>query len=194
MPRSSPLETDRLRLEPTRNEHAGLLWNAIERSLPELTRWMSWAESTSPQGVAEFTHRSEAGWADGSNWEWVIFSGDETAGAIGLSRYDEMWRSCNLGYWVRTDLSGRGIATEAGRAVIPFAFAEIGLNRLELVADIDNVASRRVAEKLGFRLEGTKREGTFVDGRGVDVHLYGLIASDPRPGGLENPPPGLHRT
>lgn len=174
------IETDRLCLEPTRGEYAGALWNAIERSLPELKRWMSWASSSTPQSSAEYVHRAETGWMEGTNWDWTIFFGDEVAGTIGLNRYDELWRSCNLGYWIRTDLAGRGFATEAGRAVIDFAFDDVGLNRLELVADIDNAASLRVAEKLGFLREGIKREGAFVDGRGVDVHMLGLIASDPR--------------
>jgi len=178
---SRSIETERLRLEPTRGEYAGALWNAIERSLPELKRWMSWAASSSPQTSAEYAHRAEAGWADGTNWDWTIFFGDEVAGTIGLNRYDELWRSSNLGYWIRSDLAGRGFATEAGRAVVDFGFDTVGLNRLELVADIGNASSLRVAEKLGFRFEGTKREGTFIDGRGMDVHMFGLIASDPRP-------------
>ena len=178
---TGPLETRRLRLEPTRGEFAGALWSATERSLNELKRWMSWASSSSLQSSIEYAHRAEAGWADGTNWDWTIMVEDEVAGTIGLNRHDALWRSCNLGYWIRTDLAGRGFATEAGRAVVAYGFDEIGLNRLELVADVDNAASRRVAEKLGFRHEGTKREGAFVDGRGRDVHMFGLIASDPRP-------------
>jgi RimJ/RimL family protein N-acetyltransferase len=174
------IETDRLHLVPTRGEHAGALWHAIEGSLPELTRWMSWASSSSPRSVSEYAIGCEKTWREGTGWDWVIFLGDEVAGTIGLNRYDELWRSSNLGYWVRSDLAGQGIATEAGRAVVRFAFEEVALNRLELVADVDNLASQRVAEKLGFRFEGTKREGAFVGGRGVDTHLFGLIASDPR--------------
>jgi ribosomal-protein-serine acetyltransferase len=175
------IETERLRLEPTKGEYAGALWHAIERSLPELKKWMSWASSSTPQTSAEYAHRAEAGWSDGTNWDWTVFFGEEVAGTVGLNRYDELWRSCNLGYWIRSDLAGGGLATEASRAVVDFAFEQIGLNRLELVADVDNAASIRVAQKLGFRHEGIKREGAFVDGRGVDVHMFGLIASDPRP-------------
>ena len=172
------LETERLRLEPTKGEHAGALWNAIERSLPELRRWMSWAASTSPQRVSEFAQRAEAGWERWDNWEFVVVFDGEIVGSLGLNRYDEMWRTANLGYWIRSDVSGRGIATEAAGVVVRFAFELVDLNRLELVADVDNLASQRVAEKVGFQKEGIKREGTWIGGRGVDVFAYGLLASD----------------
>ena len=141
---------------------------------------MAWASSSSLENATEYVRRAEAGWTEWNSWAFVIFFGDEVAGAMGLDRYDELWKLCNLGYWVRTDLAGRGIATEAGRAALDFAFERVGVNRVELTAAVDNVASQRVAEKLGFRREGMKREGTMVDGRGVDCYLYGLLASDPR--------------
>ena len=149
--------------------------------MPELKRFMSWAHHSTPVTTAEHMRAAEVEWKEWKGWDFVIFFGDEVAGSIGLNRYDALWRSANLGYWIRSDLSGRGFATEAARAVIDFAFGELDLNRLELVADVDNLASQRVAEKAGFRFEGTKREGSWVDGRGVDVHSYGLLASDPRP-------------
>ncbi len=176
------LTTPRLRLEPTRGEHAGALWNAIERSLPELKRWMSWAGTTSPERISEYTLRAQIGWDDWVNWDFVIFLGDQVAGSTGINRFDSLWRVGNLGYWIRSDLAGQGLATEAARAVVDFAFVRLELNRVELVADVANKASQRVAEKVGFEREGIKRQGTWVDGRGVDVYLYGLLATDPRPG------------
>lgn len=175
------LATERLRLEPIRGEHAGAIWNAIERSLPELRKWMSWAASTSPERVSEFAARAGVWWEEWTGWEFAIHVGGDYAGTIGLNRYDEMWKTANLGYWIRSDLAGQGIATEAAAAVVDFAFDVVKVNRLELVADLDNRASQRVAEKLGFQKEGVKRQGTWVDGHGVDVFLYGLLASDPRP-------------
>ncbi len=175
------LETPRLRLEPARNDHAAGVWNAIDRSLPELEKRMTWAASTSPERVTGFVQRAETAWQEWSGWEFVIHFGSDVAGAIGLNRYDEMWRTCNLGYWVRTDLAGRGIATEAGRAVVAFGFDDVELHRLELTAAVDNIPSQRVAEKIGFRHEGTKRGAYVIAEQAIDAHLYGLLATDPRP-------------
>ena len=176
------IETERLRLAPKREEHTAASWNAIERSLPELKRFMAWAHFSTPVTTAEHMRTAEAEWNEWTGWDFVIFLGDEVAGSIGLNRYDALWRSANLGYWVRSDLAGQGIATEASNAVIEFAFEEVDLNRLELVANVDNFASQRVAEKVGFQFEGIRRQGAWIGGRGVDVRSYGLLASDPRPG------------
>lgn len=175
------LVTERLVLEPVRADHAGAMWHAVERSLPELRKWMAWAPTTSPIRVAEFTARAEAAWTDGVSWEFVATNGNEVAGTLGINRYDEMWRAANLGYWVRSDLAGRGLATEAAAAVASFGFDVVGIHRLELVAAVDNIASQRVAEKLGFVREGIKRGGSLVEGASMDVVMFGLLTTDPRP-------------
>lgn len=176
------LETERLRLVPKTEEHAGAMWNAIERSLPQLKEFMSWAHSTTPVRVTEHLRDAERQWDEWSGWDWAILSADQMAGAIGINRFLPMWRRADLGYWVRSDLCGQGIATEATRAVVEFAFYIVDLNRLDLEAAVENAASQRVAEKVGFRFEGIKRQGVWVGERGLDVKAYGLLASDPRPG------------
>lgn len=174
------IETARLRLAPKTEEHAAEMWRAIESSLPELERFMTWARSASLVNTTEHLKVAESEWEQGTGWDWAIFYGDEVAGSIGLNRFDAMWKTCNIGYWIRSDMAGRGFATEAGRAVVGFAFDELDLNRLELVAAVDNPASNRVAEKLGFQFEGIKRGALLVDDRPIDARSYGLLASDPR--------------
>ncbi len=176
------LETARLRLEPIRSDHAGALWIAIDRSLPELLPRFPWAPKTSPAEIAEFAQRCEVGWTEGTGWEWVILHDGAVAGVIGFHAYDPMRRSAAIGYWVRSDLAGRGFVSEAASAVVGFAFDHLGLNRIELEAATDNLASQRIAQKLGFQKEGTKRAGDLIDGKQIDTYLYGLLASDPRPG------------
>jgi ribosomal-protein-serine acetyltransferase len=89
-----------------------------------------------------------------------------------------------IGYWLRTDATGQGYVTEAGRAMVDFSFDTLSLERLELVAGVENHASNRVAEKLGFRREGLMRSAGFTLERRYDCYIYGLLPSDPRPSGL----------
>ena len=72
-----------------------------------------------------------------------------------IERGDRDWG--NLGYAVHNNVQGRGIATEAGRMAIQWAFKALRLNRLEVVVDLDNLPSLAVARKLGLEPEGVRR-------------------------------------
>ena len=178
--RAVVLETDRLRLEPTVPAHAAGLWEAIEASLPELTEFMAWAPSASAANTITFTERMEQKRQELTDWSFTIFLGDEVAGNISLMGYEALADLAEIGYWLRSDLCGRGVMTEAGRAIVGFAFDHVGCHRLELRAAETNPGSIRVAEKLGFVREGLLREANrSPDGGRYDMLVFGLLATDP---------------
>jgi ribosomal-protein-serine acetyltransferase len=182
LPARSPRSTERLTLEPLARTRAGHLWAAAEASLVELRPWMAWAAKTSLEETKTFAANAEAQWAGGTVFHFVIVKDGEVIGSVGLEvKREELDRLGVLGYWVRSDQCGCGYATEASSSVVDFAFRELGLHRIELRAGVGNVASQRVAEKLGFRREGTLRQGSRGAESAYDCYLYGLLASDPRP-------------
>ena len=173
------LKTDRLRLEATVPEHADGLWRAIEASLPELSVFMAWAPSASPENTVTFAERMAQRWRDLTDWSFTIFLGDQTAGHISLMGYEALADLAEVGYWLRSDLCGNGLMTEAGQAVVSFGFDHLGCHRLELRAAESNPGSIRVAEKLGFVREGLLREANRApDGGRYNMHLFGLLATD----------------
>jgi RimJ/RimL family protein N-acetyltransferase len=113
------------------------------------------------------------------------FSPGELLGAINLMAYPER-EAAETGYWVKREARGRGVAAAALRLMIAYAFAQVGVERLELMTETPNVASQRLAEKLGFRREGVaraylasrgERDRDLVDpahGR-IDQVLYALL-------------------
>jgi ribosomal-protein-serine acetyltransferase len=172
------LETERLRLVGTVPAHAPGLWAAIEGSLPELTEFMAWAPSASAANTLTFTERMEQKRQELTDWSFTIFLGDQVAGNISLMGYEALADLAEVGYWLRSDLCGRGYITEAGRAVVDFAFDHLGCHRLELRAAESNPASIRVAEKLGFQREGLLREANrSPDGGRYNMHVLGLLAT-----------------
>jgi ribosomal-protein-serine acetyltransferase len=173
--------TPRTSLVPSAVEHADSLWAAVERSLPELRPWMAWAADDSNEHNADFLKMCEASWNSGEAWTFTIFVEDRAAGTVGLGPHVPLVRSAELGYWLRTDLAGRGLMTEAARAVVDFAFEELGLHRIELHAGTENAGSIRVAEKLGFQRVGLLRDGSRGEAGWYDCHLFDLLESDPRP-------------
>jgi [ribosomal protein S5]-alanine N-acetyltransferase len=113
---------------------------------------------------------------------WVIVAADQVVGLIGLHAWDHgHWRA-ELGYELAASHWGRGLADEAARAVIEHGFTVMDLHRIEAHTIADNHASVHLLERLGFRLEGTRRDYTFEDDLAFhDSAIYSLLSTDARP-------------
>jgi ribosomal-protein-serine acetyltransferase len=90
-------------------------------------------------------------------------------------RVDMMDQKAEVGYWIDRDAEGRGIVTRACERFLAFAFEDLGLHRVELLAATGNERSRAVAERLGMVLEGTGRENGRIAGGFVDLVTYGIL-------------------
>ena len=89
-------------------------------------------------------------------------------------------RSVGIGWWLLPEARGRGAATAALRLFCVWVFDTVGLERIQADIDLDNFASQRLAERIGFTREGIRR-GLFPEGDGrADLYCYGLLATDPR--------------
>lgn len=114
--------------------------------------------------------------------QWIIETAEGPAGWISITIDDEDREHGigNIGYTVGEAFRGRGYATAAVAAVLPIAFDPklLGLERLEILAAVDNLASRRVAERNGFRLEGILRGLLVINGTRIDHALYALLRTD----------------
>ena len=100
----------------------------------------------------------------------------EAAGGIGFMLQQDVERvSAEIGYWLGEDYWGRGVCTDALRAVTGFAIEQHGLTRVFALPFAHNVASCRVLEKAGFVLEAVLRRSAIKDGRIEDQKLYGYI-------------------
>ena len=103
---------------------------------------------------------------------------DLVIGTCTLFRIEADNRRAELGYILRRDHWGRGLAHEALTALVNHAFATGGLHRLEADIDPRNAGSIRSVVRLGFKLEGHLRERFFVAGEIQDSLIYGLLAPD----------------
>ena len=108
---------------------------------------------------------------------FAVLDNGNLVGSVGM-RIDHN-RTGHAGYWCTVEARGRGVTTRALRILCRFGFAELGLGRLELVADPENLASQRVAEKAGFRREGVLRSHLLhPDGRRRDSIMYSLLPEE----------------
>jgi ribosomal-protein-alanine N-acetyltransferase len=107
------------------------------------------------------------------------FAGQVTVGAIVRGSANTAY----LGYWISKGFAGRGIMPTAIAMVVDHCFGDGGLHRVEANIRPENAASRRVVEKLGFRLEGTRERYIHIAGEWRD-HLSYALTADEVPGGL----------
>jgi RimJ/RimL family protein N-acetyltransferase len=101
-------------------------------------------------------------------------------GGVGLSEVRPDQGCAAIGYWLAPAARGRGAATQAVRLLARWAFAELGLARLELTCGPDNEASQRVAERCGFTREGLLRSHVPFKGSRRDSVIYSLLPGELR--------------
>jgi RimJ/RimL family protein N-acetyltransferase len=106
----------------------------------------------------------------------------EIAGHIEFYKPVAYWDCFELSYQLYDDrFAGRGFTTEAVQLIVDYLFSTKRQGRIQLDIIPENAASRRIAEKCGFTLEGTARDAFFNDGRSQDLLIYSLLRGDPRP-------------
>jgi RimJ/RimL family protein N-acetyltransferase len=99
-------------------------------------------------------------------------------GMIGLMKISYPHRRGEIGYWVGRPYWGKGIAVEAVRLMVKWAFQELGLRRISAGVMHPNQSSVRVLEKVGFVREGCYRKHIFRNNRWYDEYRFGLLRSE----------------
>ena len=110
----------------------------------------------------------------------AIELGESVVGGIGMGLNSREYRA-TMGYWVAARERGRGVCTRALRLLTHHSLEELKVQRIDLITDTDNVASQRVAEKVGFQREGVLRAHLrHPDGRIRDSVMFSLLPGELR--------------
>lgn len=143
---------------------------------PEMQRWL-------PDLPRPYTQDDARAFVSGAlgpgGYQFAVCEHGTVVGSIGL--WPAKHETGHIGYWCAPEARGRGITTRALRRVCRYALDELRLERLELITDSANVASRRVAVKVGFQREGVKRSDLrHPDGQRRDSVLFSLLPGELR--------------
>ena len=105
----------------------------------------------------------------GRSYSCVIWKGSDLIGQITMGGviYGAM-RGAHIGYWIDRDHANRGFTTQAVEILTRFGFDQLGLHRIEINLRPENAPSRRVAEKAGYILEGSRARYLHIDGQWRD--------------------------
>ena len=162
-------------LEPSDAEE---LYALVEANRAYLSRWMPWAPSSTPVAIREFIAMGRRQLAENNGFHAALERDGRIVGVAGFHSIDWLHRSTSIGYWLAEAEQGRGIVTQAVRELLDHAFGVWELHRVEIRAAVENVRSRAIPERLGFREEGTLRDAELVEGRYLDLVVYSLLAPD----------------
>jgi ribosomal-protein-serine acetyltransferase len=165
-----------LELQSPRPKNAGALLSLIERNHDHLKRYLPKVTEIDSLEKAEahIAHCLEQREAK-ELFEFHVFQGGALCGVVRLNYFEWESKKAAIAYFLDADFQGRGIITKAARAVLEFGFVNLELHRIELRCVTTNTGSVRIAERLGFKLEGELRDSEWLDGRPVNHFVYGLL-------------------
>src|SRR5471030_41036 len=160
---------------------APLHFDAIRASVTEIGAWESWCnENYQLEDSRKYLLESEQKRHRGVEFNFCLFDrhSGEIVGSVSVNRINTDYKFANIGYWIRSDFTGKSLAPLAAKAITRFAFQQLGLTRVEIVAMDGNQRSRRVAEKVGATSEGLHRNRLYYHGQPRDAWVYSLIPGD----------------
>jgi RimJ/RimL family protein N-acetyltransferase len=169
---------NRLLLRPWRAEDAEAVHRACQD--PDIRRWTTVPDPYQRSDAEYFVNDVGTGaWARGTGALFAIADPDDAyAGAMGLRLSPVDRLAGDVGFNVAPHARARGYCTAALAAVCAWAFATLHLARIEWRAHVGNEASKRVAEKAGFTIEGVQRAGVAHRGERRDAWVGALLADD----------------
>ena len=174
---------DPIVLRPILLEDLPELRAAIAESRDEVGPWLPYLlRGQEPAALREWFEAQARDRELGLAFHFAILSAADRAllGACGLTNLNRHHQFANVFYWVRTSATGQGAASAAARQLARFGFEGLGLQRVEIVVDVNNAASLRAAEKAGATREGVLRQRIRTGDKPCDAVMFSLIPADLR--------------
>ena len=179
---SESFESDRLTIRAPRPGDGAEMNAAVQETFDDLKPWMPWARQMPTLEESEtYVRRAQCEFLAREDLVMLLFlKGTNTlVGGSGLHRINWDIPKFEIGYWCRKRFQRQGYISESTEAIATFAFETLGAKRVEIRCDSKNVKSRRVPDRLGFKLEGTLRNSTLsTSGELRDTLVFAKIRDD----------------
>jgi RimJ/RimL family protein N-acetyltransferase len=147
---------------------------------PEVIRWTrvpeAYDERAAEEWVSESTRQRERG--EGLHLVIADAESDAFLGSIGIHRINRIEGRCDIGYFLAPWARGRGAMTGAVRLLSTWILETLPIDRIEITIEPANGASRAVAERAGYELEGILRSHTVIKGTRRDMAIYSLLRDE----------------
>ena len=169
------LETERLILRKMVLNDAEAVFAYASNS--DVSRYTLWETHRSIEDSRAFLEFATQKYENGGEPDWgIVYRGNGClVGACGLVNWEAEHARAEVGFVLSREYWGRGLMSEAVRAILRFGFERMNLNRIEARCIAENAASARVMEKAGMVYEGTLRQREYIKGAYRDINLYAIL-------------------
>ncbi len=181
-----PITTPRLIMRPPTLSANDIreYFDAVTESMNEISQWLPWAKYyPTLQQAEDYIKMCHTSWLTKNDNNiglplWIMEK--NTNRFVGnITMWNIIWEipKFEFGYWLRTSETHKGYITEAVNALTRYCFLQLGIRRLEIRCEKENVRAQQIPEKLGFELEGVLRNSTLAvsNGRLTDTVLFSCI-------------------
>ncbi len=170
---------EEITLRQLMREDADIIFMAIDKNRDHLRTWLPFVDMTKDvENTRSFIHSLGETVCPKKDMVFRIDYRSEFAGLIGLKEIDTLNKKTEVGYWLTEQLQGKGLVIRSAKAIIRYAFEEIGMNRIQIKLAVGNEKSRQIPFRLKFHFEGLERAGELVNGKFLDLQVYSLLKKE----------------
>lgn len=168
---------DDIQLKEIGIEHIRPIFNVIDSQRSYLGEWLPFVELT--QDIS-FTSKFVENYLNSDRLilTCAIIYRKHFAGIIGLKDTDNDNKKTEIGYWLSSFFQGKGIMIRSCKGLISHIFNTMDINRIQIKAATNNLKSRAIPERIGFKSEGIERDGELHSRGFVNLAVYGLLKKD----------------
>ena len=178
---SQPRYSRRLMLRPFRRRDVAALHEAIDVSINDLQAWLPWVEGYDKAVSQRFVRESVAAWAERRAFDFTVRTLDDPQrhlGNVSVWHTSTQNKIGEVGYWIRSDETGKGYGAEATAKAVQIGFEELELHKVQLRIAVGNERSESIARGLAFTFEGTLRDEVKIGKEWLDHTVWSLLADE----------------
>jgi ribosomal-protein-serine acetyltransferase len=155
------------------------IYELLQRNRSHLAKWLPGVRRIETKdGLKEIILKCQTSFAEGKDVVYGIYFRGRNVGAIGYSLKND---KADIAYWISADYTGKGYASKSVQAFIRHIFRRPDISAVEIYAAVGNIQSRRLAERLGFKPNGTVPKREFYYNRLVRAARYTLTRKSQKP-------------
>lgn len=167
---------ENITIRPFEEKDAGPLFHVINTERERLRIWLPFVNNVlKEEDVRDFIKKTLL---KNKDYYLAVLYESIPQGLTGLRAVNKSDKRADIIYWLSSNISGRGIMTSAVHQLLEHGFKQMDLNRIQIRASVNNLQSRRLAERLGFTFEGIERDGELLLDGFTDLAVYSMLKKE----------------